>query len=513
MFGGTSREITKSLIVKFGGQNNILNTCWKRFQTNLPRQENVKKILYQKYGQPTFMSHPHLLKDGEVTPGIHRDEFKLRRLKLVENIKLNSDKTDQYKSQFIIIPSSSKVYMSDKIPYVFRQNTDFLYFCGCQEPNTILVITSIGDTVTSILFMNQKDQHSELWEGPKTGVEAAPNLFGVNKALPVTEFERFFFSFINEYKNSIIWYDDNNVLQTNLHTKLNELIRTNNIQKFTNPRNLFHKVRSIKSQSEINLMQKSCDVASMAIKKTMQVSKPGMSEHQLFAIVDYECRMNGAEFLAYPPVVAAGNNANIIHYISNNQIIQHEDMVLMDAGCQYNGYTSDITRTWPANGKFIPEQRILYETVLDIQKELLEKVKEMPTLDQLFHSMCSLLGKRLQEVGLIPKSLSGDKLISAAFSYCPHHVSHYLGMDVHDTAKISANIPLQPGMIITIEPGIYVNPKNPLAPSNFHGLGVRVEDDVLIKENGPLVLSRNCPKEIAEIEAIASENQSCSKST
>nr|KAF7412943.1 hypothetical protein H0235_012794 [Vespula pensylvanica] len=484
MFGGTSREITKSLIVKFGGQNNILNTCWKRFQTNLPRQENVKKILYQKYGQPTFMSHPHLLKDGEVTPGIHRDEFKLRRLKLVENIKLNSDKTDQYKSQFIIIPSSSKVYMSDKIPYVFRQNTDFLYFCGCQEPNTILVITSIGDTVTSILFMNQKDQHSELWEGPKTGVEAAPNLFGVNKALP-----------------------------TNLHTKLNELIRTNNIQKFTNPRNLFHKVRSIKSQSEINLMQKSCDVASMAIKKTMQVSKPGMSEHQLFAIVDYECRMNGAEFLAYPPVVAAGNNANIIHYISNNQIIQHEDMVLMDAGCQYNGYTSDITRTWPANGKFIPEQRILYETVLDIQKELLEKVKEMPTLDQLFHSMCSLLGKRLQEVGLIPKSLSGDKLISAAFSYCPHHVSHYLGMDVHDTAKISANIPLQPGMIITIEPGIYVNPKNPLAPSNFHGLGVRVEDDVLIKENGPLVLSRNCPKEIAEIEAIASENQSCSKST
>ncbi|XP_035742435.1 xaa-Pro aminopeptidase 3-like isoform X1 [Vespa mandarinia] len=504
---GTSREIIKSLIVKFGCQNNILNVSRKRFQSNLPRQESVKKVLCQRYGQPTFMSHPHLLKDGEVMPGIHRNEFEQRRLKLIENIKFNSDKIEQHKSQFVIIPSSSKVYMSEKIPYVFRQNTDFLYFCGCQEPNTILVITSVGDTVTSILFMNQKDQHSELWEGPKTGVEAAPNLFGVNKALPVTEFERFFFSFINEHKNNIIWYDDSNVLQTQLHTKLNELIKVNN-QKFTSPKNLFHKIRSIKSQSEINLMQKSCDIASMAIKKTIQASKPEMNEHQLFAIVDYECRINGAEFLAYPPVVAAGNNANIIHYISNNQIIQNEDMVLMDAGCQYHGYTSDITRTWPINGKFMPEQRILYEIVLDVQKELLQRLKEMPTLDQLFHCMCSLLGERLQEIGLIPKSLSGDKLISAAFSYCPHHVSHYLGMDVHDTAKISNSVPLQPGMIITIEPGIYINHKNPLAPSNFHGLGIRIEDDVLIKESGPLVLSKNCPKEITEIEAIASENQS-----
>ncbi|XP_043504584.1 xaa-Pro aminopeptidase 3-like [Polistes fuscatus] len=505
---GTSREIVKNLIVKFGRQNNnLILRCVKRLRSNLPNQECVKKVFHQRYGQPTSMSHPHLLKDGEITPGIHRDEYKQRRSKLIENIIENNNTNDRCKSQFVIIPSSSKVYMSDKIPYVFRQNTDFLYFCGCKEPNTILVITSVGDTFTSILFMNQKDQHSELWEGPRTGVEAAPDLFGVNKALPVTEFERFFCCFINEHKNSIIWYDDINILQTELHSKLNELIKISSTKKFISPKRLFHKVRSIKSRSEINLMQKSCDIASMAIKKTIQASRPGMSEHQLFAIVDYECRINGAEFLAYPPVVAGGNNANIIHYISNNQIIQNEDMVLMDAGCQYHGYTSDITRTWPINGKFTPEQRILYEIVLDVQKELLKKVKEMPTLDQLFHDMCLLLSKRLQEIGLIPKSLSGDKLISAAFSYCPHHVSHYLGMDVHDTAKISTNVPIQPGMIITIEPGVYINPKNPLAPSNFHGLGIRIEDDVLIRENGPLVLSRNCPKEINEIETLASENQ------
>ncbi|KAK2587546.1 hypothetical protein KPH14_003679 [Odynerus spinipes] len=504
----TSRQVVRSFTVKLGNYNCSLDiSCGKRFQTNLPHQECVKKVSYQRFGQPTPMTHPHLLKDGEVVPGIHRNEFKQRRTKLMENITLNINKRDQYRSQFIIIPSSSKVYMSDKIPYVFRQNTDFLYFCGCQEPNTILVITAVGDTFTSILFMNQKDQHSELWEGPRTGVEAAPDLFGVNRALPVTEFEKFFVSFINEHKSSTIWYDDSTVLQAQLHAKLNELVKVSNVQKFVSPRSLFHEVRSIKSQSEINLMQKSCDIASMAIKKTIQTSKPGMSEHHLFAIVDYECRMNGAEFLAYPPVVAGGSNANIIHYIANNQIIQNGDMVLMDAGCEYHGYSSDITRTWPINGKFTPEQRILYEVVLDVQNELLKKVQEMPTLDQLFHDMCSLLGKRLQEVGLIPRSLSGEKLISAAYSYCPHHVSHYLGMDVHDTAKVSTNVRIKPGMIITMEPGIYVNPKNSLAPQQFHGLGIRIEDDVLVKENSSLVLSRNCPKEITEIEALASENQ------
>lgn len=505
----TLRQVVRSFTVKFENYSYALNvTCGKRFRSNLSHQECMKKIVYPKFGQPTPITHSHLMKNGEVVPGIHRDEFKQRRTKLMENIKTSVGINEQFMSQFVIIPSSSKVYMSDKIPYVFRQNTDFLYFCGCQEPDTILVLTAIGDTFTSTLFMNQKDPHSELWEGPKTGVEAAPDLFGVNRALPMTEFEKFFVSFVNEHKSTIIWYDDDTVVQAKLHAKLTELVKLSNIQKFVSPKGLFHKVRSIKSQSEIDLMQKSCDIASMAIKKTIQSSKPGMSEHQLFAIVDYECRMNGAEFLAYPPVVAGGDNANIIHYIANNQIIHDKEMVLMDAGCEYHGYASDITRTWPINGKFTPEQRMLYEIVLDVQKEMLKKVQEMPTLDQLFHNMCSLLGKKLQETPLIPKSLSGDKLISAAYSYCPHHVSHYLGMDVHDTAKISTNVHITPGMIITIEPGIYVNRTNSLAPRNFHGLGIRIEDDVLVKENGYLVLSRNCPKEIADIEALASEQQS-----
>ncbi|XP_076549350.1 xaa-Pro aminopeptidase 3 isoform X2 [Osmia lignaria lignaria] len=223
-------------------------------------------------------------------------------------------------------------------------------------------------------------------------------------------------------------------------------------------------------------------------------------------IPDYESRMNGAEFLAYPPVIAAGKNSNVIHYISNNQIIQNGEMVLMDAGCEYHGYSSDVTRTWPINGTFTQEQKIVYDVVLDVQKTLIRQLKEFPSLDQLYHDMCSLLSKRLQEIRLIPKDLSRTELFSAVHTYCPHHVSHYLGMDIHDTGKMSRNLKLQPGMIITVEPGIYINHKNKFAPPEFYGLGVRIEDDILITENGPVILTETCPKEINEIEALASQN-------
>lgn len=203
----------------------------------------------------------------------------------------------------------------------------------------------------------------------------------------------------------------------------------------------------------------------------------------------------------------------------------------MYSGCEYHGYSSDITRTWPVNGTFSPQQRILYEIILETQKEMILKLNNMPSLEKLFREMCLFLGKRLQEIGLVPKNFGGDKLIAAGYTYCPHHVSHYLGMDVHDTAKISRNIKVQPGMIVTVEPGkknlfekiqkrkrkkkkkikftgIYVSPKNQFALPEFYNLGIRIEDDVLIQEEGTLVLTRNCPKEIKEIENLAKQNQS-----
>ncbi|XP_020288872.1 probable Xaa-Pro aminopeptidase 3 isoform X2 [Pseudomyrmex gracilis] len=475
-------------------------------KTTLIQQECTRDTYLQApCGQPTSITHPHLLKHGEVVPGISLQELKRRRSKLVENISVNSHTMNR--QHIVVIPAATKVYMSDKIPYVFRQNTDFLYFSGCQEPDSVLVLVLKENNSSFTLFVRAKDEHSELWDGPRTSVEMATQIFGTDHALPLTEIERFLTSLIQEDRKSILWYDHADVLQPILHKKLCQLIKMTDTQIFASPKNLFHRIRLIKSDCEIDLMRQSCQIASDSIVKTIQISKPGMNEHQLFATVDYECRMRGAEYLAYPPVVAAGKNANIIHYINNNQIIQNGDLVLMDAGCEFHGYSSDITRTWPINGKFTPEQKVLYEIVLDVQKRLIESLTEMPSLDDVFRRMCLLLGERLQEIDLIPKKIGKDQLFEAAYAYCPHHVSHYLGMDVHDTGKISRSIRTQPGMIITIEPGVYISSKMTSVPSHFRGLGIRIEDDILVTASGPEVLTKHCPKAVAEIENLASQNQ------
>ena len=496
------------LQIKKYGQRRYIRYSLDSFSNNLNRRqaEESSTIVCQSCGQPTAITHPHLMKEGEVVPGIQLDEFKKRREKLTKSIVSHASIANLNEPHIVIIPSSSKVYMSGKIPYVFRQNTDFLYLTGCQEPDSILVIIAKNENFMTTLFVAPQDEHSELWDGPRSGVERAPKMFGIDLALPITEFEQFFISFMKENKKNTIWYDNIDIVQSNLHRKLCELVKFTNSQKFISPTNIIHKIRLIKSQSEIDLMKKSCEIISAAISKTIEVSKPKMSEHHLFAIVDYESRMNGAEFLAYPPVIAAGKNSNVIHYISNNQIIRNGEMVLMDAGCEYHGYSSDVTRTWPINGTFTQEQKIIYDVVLDVQKTLIRRLKEFPSLDQLYHDMCSLLSKRLQEIRLIPKDLSRTELFSAVHTYCPHHVSHYLGMDIHDTGKMSRNLKLQPGMIITVEPGIYINHKNKFAPPEFYGLGVRIEDDILITESGPVILTETCPKEINEIEALASQN-------
>ncbi|XP_011644338.1 probable Xaa-Pro aminopeptidase 3 [Pogonomyrmex barbatus] len=484
---------------KFGCQLLAYFSAETTVKSNLTQRECTRGVHPQVCGQPTSTTHPHLIKQGEVLPGISLQELKRRRSKLVESISLTANAKNVCRQQIVVIPASSTIYMSNKIPYVFRQNTDFLYFSGCQEPDSILVLTCKEDKSSYTLFVRPKDEHSELWDGPRTGVEMAVEMFGTDYALPVTEFEQFLTTLVQEDKSSIVWYDHADIVQPILHKKLCQLIKLTDNQIFASPKILFHQIRLIKSACEINLMRESCGIASKAIVKTIQSSKPEMSEHQLFATVDYECRMLGAKYLAYPPVVAGGKNATVIHYISNNQIIRDGDLVLMDAGCEYHGYSSDITRTWPINGKFTPEQKVLYEVVLDVQKNLIESLKEMPSLDNAFRHMCLLLGERLQEVGLIPKNIDENKLLASAYTYCPHHVSHYLGMDVHDTEKISRSIRIQSGMIITIEPGIYVSPRNPYASSRFHGLGIRIEDDVLITENDSEILTKNCPKEVAEL--------------
>ncbi|XP_053677977.1 xaa-Pro aminopeptidase 3 [Anopheles nili] len=476
------------------------STLWKKLHNNntaLFSTANNNNHSYQTatFGQPVHHTHPHLINPGEVLKGIQLQEVQNRRINLLHSLKeYSASFTDKNSNHIVIVPSANKKYMSSKIPYVFRQNTDFLYLSGCQEPESVLVleIDSSHNTKTT-LFVRPKDKNAELWDGPRTGVQFARDIYGVDEALDVNSLKEYLTKYSFAQPNAVIWYDEH----------LSDLRNVSKIVQDVShhtksPLELIHALRVIKSDTESALMRKTCEIASHAINKTIEESHSGISEHQVFATVDYYARVHGANFLAYPPVVAGGSNATIIHYVNNNQIVNDGEMILLDAGCEYHGYTSDITRTWPVDGKFREPQLVLYEIIHQVQRELLDCLLFAggETLDQLFDTMCSKLGKYLQEIKLIPPSLSGNDLSRAAYKFCPHHVSHYLGMDVHDTPLIARNVKLQSGMVCTVEPGIYIAKDKLDVPAEFRGLGIRIEDDVLIKPGKEIeILSKNCIKD------------------
>lgn len=288
-----------------------------------------------KFGQPTPFSHPHLLQPNELVVGVTKDEFVNRRNNFIANLqKLIASKSNKTINNIVIIPASSKKYMSDVIPYVFRQNSDFFYLTGCMEPDSVLMfVIDETNNYRSILFMRTKNDHDELWDGPRTGVDYSLDFFDVDEAYSVTSIENFIEKFIERNKQTTIWYDDKANIQTELGKSVKRIVMKNGgNNSIETPTEILHELRVIKSPAEINLMRKTCEIASDAINQTMKESKPGDSEHHIFARVDYYCRMRDASFLAYPPVVATGNNANVIHYINNTQKTFKGELVLMDAG-------------------------------------------------------------------------------------------------------------------------------------------------------------------------------------
>ncbi|XP_052278320.1 xaa-Pro aminopeptidase 3-like isoform X2 [Dreissena polymorpha] len=458
------------------------------------------------FGQPVHETHPHLMGMDEVTPGITRAEYQQRRLRLATMVQ--EAKTQQsIKHSIVLIPSATKVIMTNDIPYTFRQNTDFLYMSGFQEPDSMLVILISDCDFQAVLFVPKHDADRELWDGPRSGDIKALHLTGVSESYNSDELEKFLYNYCKNHKEYAVWYNTNKPIksQHNAHSIVDEFLKQNNKTKFVqNPLPLIEQMRLIKSTAEIKLMTQTTQMASKAFIEVMRASKPNVNESFLYAKMDYECRIRGAEFLAYPPVVAGGDRANVIHYTRNNCLINDGELVLMDAGCEYHGYTSDITRTWPVSGKFTKAQRLLYECVLEVQEALLGLCTPQYSLADLYKHMFDLLTPRLLLMNVIPSEVSKDEhmLTKLLRELCPHDVGHYLGMDVHDTASISKRIKLQPGMVVTIEPGLYVKSSNTVVPAQFRGIGIRIEDNVLITDGGPVVLTRDCPKHPDHIETL-----------
>ncbi|XP_013413280.1 probable Xaa-Pro aminopeptidase 3 [Lingula anatina] len=489
-------------------RGSTLKTLWKLngFLKTFP----ACSIAVRLFGQPAPQTHPHLLNTGEVTPGISKEEFEFRRNKLANIISAHdaaSTRGDESKNHLVIIPGAPVTYMSTDVPYVFRQNTDLLYLTGFQEPNSVLVL-EVGrenkkPVYTSFLFVPKKDEKRELWEGLRSGVENAPKLTGIENCQNIDDLEKYLESYLRRNRIFTLWCDYARPVNRELHDGvISKFIQQQRHLNIYNPIRRVQGIRIKKSEAEIRLVKQSTKIGAQALTEVMKYSYPGVNEAHLYAKMDFECRVRGAEMLAYPPVVAGGNRANTIHYISNNQLVHDSELVLMDAGCECHGYVSDVTRTWPVSGKFTEAQREVYEAVLRVQKQCIQCCVAKSSLDSIFQYMLKQIGLECQKLGILPRHLYGAELSNQARMICPHHIGHYLGMDVHDTSLMSCSLDLEPGMVVTIEPGIYLPENNLSIPEKYRGMGVRIEDDVLITSHGPEVLTSLCPKEPDDIEAL-----------
>jgi len=343
------------------------------------------------------------------------------------------------------------------------------------------------------MFVRLRDPEREIWDGPKAGPEIAQSLFGAAKAFSFSDLTKEIGNLLSDA--SFVYY----IWKTN-HT-IDELLKPF-LSRFTpilDPIPILSRMRLRKSAAEIVLMRTSCSIAARSMIETMKFTHPNRLEYELAAKMEFEVKRRGAQRLSYPSVVAGGSRANTLHYISNDLILRDGDLVLVDAGCEYHGYASDITRTWPINGRFSRAQQELYELVLSVNEKCIELCIEKNSLNRIHE-----FAEKAIALGLFQLGIKKNPSVNGVSRFFPHFIGHYLGMDTHDTRDISSFTPLESGMVVTIEPGIYIAEHDYEIPERYRGIGIRIEDNVLIKENGsfPEVLTREVPKKCEQLEML-----------
>ncbi|KAK9318101.1 peptidase M24, structural domain-containing protein [Lipomyces starkeyi] len=447
------------------------------------------------FGQPTFETRPHMLKEGELTPGISALEYHFRRHKLIEQLPVGAA---------AILVGNELKYRSGAVFYEFHQNPDFFYLSGFNEPRAVMVIEKpFENDYTFHLYVQPKDERKELWEGPRTGVDGALEMFNADEAGDI--------KFIRKYLDDIIAragsiYMDiapgnseiasffhPHVRRGTMEVNILELIKHHKKETTLCPlTRIVQSLRAVKSEAELKVMQKAGKISGRAI--TRAYGRRFTKEADLNAYLDYAFRIGGCEKSAYVPVVAGGKNALGIHYTRNDDILNDGEMVLIDAGGQYGGYCADISRAWPVNGKFTEPQKDLYHAVLNVQKECIKLATTSNSLESIHRSSVDLFAVELRNIGF---DTSLSEINSILY---PHYVGHHLGLDVHDCPEQPRRQNLNSGNVITIEPGIYVPVDNPKFPKHFRGIGIRIEDNVYIHDDSPIVTSGEAAKEIKDVE-------------
>ena len=407
-----------------------------------------------------------------------------------------------------IFPAAPTSIRSQDVEYRYRQNNDLYYLTGFPEPESLCLLSPNHDKEQFILFVRPRDKEKETWTGKRFGVEGAQEFFGVDAAYTIDQLDEVLPEHLLAAEK--IYYGLGR--DERLNTKILDFVNQGRLQRprsghgpvaLIDPSDLLHEMRLFKTPQEIDLMRRAITASAAAHHAALHETRPGMHEYEIEALLEYHFRRNGAEGPAYPSIVASGANATILHYISNDQQMQAGDLLLIDAGSEYACYCSDVTRTFPVGREFSAPQKEIYSLVLTAQKHAIEMIRPGIGFDDVHQRATEILINGLRDLGLLSGSTESILEKGDYRQFYMHRTSHWLGMDVHDVGKYRVgdeSRTLEPGMVLTVEPGLYIAADADV-PAAYQGIGVRIEDDVLVTANGHDVLTGAIPKEIDDIEA------------
>ena len=416
-----------------------------------------------------------------------------------------------------IIPAAHEATRSYDTEYKFRQDSDFWYLTGFPEPDAVAVIDPASKTPYT-LYVRPRDLEMETWFGRREGVEGAVRNYAADRAFPIEKFDGDLARLLDGheklyYRFAVDKVLDQKILQYLSTQRVRRLKTAYPPHTIIDPTIVLGEMRLHKTDEEVEMMQRAADIAAEAHVVAMKKVKPGMNEFQVESLIEAYMRQKGATGVAYNSIIGGGENATILHYVENNMPLKDGDLILIDAGAEYKGYASDITRTFPVNGRYSKAQREVYDVVLDVQEECVKATSIGQTVKGRHELSIELLTEGMRKLGLLKGQTKELIRKKEYMKYYMHGVGHYLGLDVHDAGRYftdqqaKSSKPFAPGMVLTVEPGLYIPPDDKSAPAKYRGIGVRIEDDVLVTKDGNRNLTSKVPKDPDEIEALMAKSK------
>jgi len=440
---------------------------------------------------------------SKTIPTISKKEFAHRREQLMSHMEPNS---------IAILPSATEKIRNRDADYRYRQDSDFYYLSGFAEPESVVVLIPGRKHGEFILFCRDRDRTREIWDGYRAGPEGACKDFEADDAFPISDIDDILPGLIEGRERVYYSMGRDQQFDQKVMTWVNSIrsqIRSGAIPpgEFLNLDHLLHDQRLFKRASEVKIMKQAASISAQAHCVAMKLCRPGMYEYELEAELLHGFMKSGSRAAAYNSIVGSGDNACILHYVENARQMKSGDLVLIDAGCELEHYASDITRTFPVSGKFSKEQKAIYQLVLDAQTAAIDAVKPGNNWNEPHEISVKVITEGLVELGLLKGDVENLIDEEKYKQFYMHKIGHWLGMDVHDVGDYKIDglwRVLEPGMVMTVEPGIYIAPDDESVAKKWRGIGVRIEDDVLITKTGYDILSIDAPKSVEDIESLMS---------